>query len=402
MSNPPKLRIGVAGLGRAGASMLAAMVQHPLVQVTAAADPRPEPRDRFEMDLGGQTFASVEEMVSSPSVDVVYVATPHQFHVENVVTAARAGKHIICEKPMALTLADCDAMIEAVESQQVQMVVGHTHSHDPAIRLMRRLIAGGEYGALGMINNWVFTDFLYRPRRPEELDTSQGGGILFNQVPHQVDIARHLAGGLVRSVRAYTGVWDRRRPTEAASAVFIDFASGAAATLIYNGYDHFDTDEFTFWVGEGGQEKTPKHGQARRALDADLSSEAEAALKYSTGYGGKHPAARGRVVALSHQPHFGTLIASCERADLRPSADGVLIYADAGPDEVSLPPSSSGVPGRGDTLDELYGAVFHNRPAFHSPRWGKATLAVCLAIQQSARERREIMVEHQVPNMGEE
>jgi phthalate 4,5-cis-dihydrodiol dehydrogenase len=264
------------------------------------------------------------------------------------------------------------------------------------------MIAGGDYGALGMINNWVYSDFLYRPRRAEELDTAQGGGILFNQVPHQVDVARHLAGGLVRSVRAYTGVWDRRRPTEAASAAFLDFENGAAATLVYNGYDHFDSDEFAFWVGEGGQAKTARHGQSRALLDPDLAPADETALKYATGYGGEHPAARGRIASGSHQPHFGALIASCERADLRPSADGVLVYADEGVREVPLETSSNGVPGRGDTLDELYRAVFHGQPVFHSARWGKATLAVCLAIQQSGRERREVLVEHQVPNLGEE
>ena len=400
IAHAQKLRIGVAGLGRAGASMLGAMLRHPLVEVTAAADPRREPRDRFEIDVGGQTFASVEEMVGSPVVDAVYIATPHQFHVENVVTAANAGKHVICEKPMALTLTECDTMIEAVERKHVRMVVGHTHSHDPAIREMRRMITSGEYGRLGMLNNWAFTDFLYRPRRPEELDTSLGGGILFNQVPHQVDIARHLGGGLVRSVRAYTGVWDRRRRTEAACAAFLDFEDGAAATLVYNGYDHFDTDELAFWIGEGGQPKSPRHGATRAGLDPELTPEAEATLKYATGYGGDNPAARARTAHGAHQPHFGVLIASCERADLRPSADGVLVYADDGVREVPLPPNVGGVPGRGDTLDELHAAVFFGKPVFHSARWGKATLAVCLAIQQSAREHREILVQHQVSNEG--
>jgi phthalate 4,5-cis-dihydrodiol dehydrogenase len=399
-ASTPKLRIGVAGLGRAGSSMLAAMLRHPLVEVVAAADPRREPRDRFEIDVGGETYASVEEMVGSPVVDVVYIATPHQFHVDNVVTAANAGKHVICEKPMALTLADCDTMIEAVERNRVCMVVGHTHSHDPAVREMRRMITSGDYGRLGMLNNWTFTDFLYRPRRPEELDTSLGGGILFNQVPHQVDMARHLGGGMVRTARAFTGIWDPKRPTEAACSAFLEFEDGVAATLVYNGYDHFDTDEFAFWIGEGGQSKAPRHGAARAALDVSLSAEDETALKYATGYGGSHPASAARTRAGIHQPHFGVLIASCERADLRPSADGVLVYADDGVREVPLPPSRGGVPGRGDTLEELYAAMFLGTPVFHSARWGKATLAVCLAIQQSARERREILVEHQVSNEG--
>jgi phthalate 4,5-cis-dihydrodiol dehydrogenase len=378
--------------------MLAAMLQHPHVEVTAAADPRREPRDHFLNEVGGQTFVGVEEMAGSPNVDAVYVATPHQLHVGNVVAAARAGKHVICEKPLALTLAECDTIIDAVDRAGVQLVVGHTHSHDPAIRLMRRLIADGEYGRLGMINNWVYTDFIYRPRRPEELNTALGGGILFNQVPHQVDVARHLGGGLVRSVRAFTGVWDPPRPTEGASAVFIDFESGAAATLVYNGYDHFDSDEFAFWVGEAGQQRQPRHGQSRRQLkSSERTASAESALKYATGYGGTQPQTATRTPPPPHQPHFGALLVSCEHADLRPSADGVLVYADDGVREIPIPGGSSAFRGRSETLDELYAAVFEGRPVLHSARWGKATLAVCLAIQQSARERREVVAEHQIP-----
>jgi phthalate 4,5-cis-dihydrodiol dehydrogenase len=193
-----------------------------------------------------------------------------------------------------------------------------------------------------------------------------------------------------------TGVWDLGRPTEGALSAFLEFADGAAATLVYNGYDHFDTDELHFWVGEGGQQKTPRHGQTRRSLGTQLDPDAEVALKYSTGYGGAHPVSRARVARPTHQPHFGLLIASCERGDLRPSADGVLIYDDAGQREVVISGGLSGVPGRGETLAELHAAVFEGRAVFHSGRWAKATLATCLAIQQSAHERREVFVEHQV------
>ena len=396
MPNRPPLRVGVVGLGRAGAAMLAAMRRHPRIQVVAAADPRAEPRAAFEADLGGSAYATAEELCARPDVEAVYVATPHQLHEPHVVLAAGSGKHVLCEKPIALSLAECDVMIDAVERMGVQLVVGHTHSHDPAVRLMRAVIASGELGRLGMLSHWVYSDFLYRPRRPEELDTRLGGGILFNQVPHQVDVVRHLGGGLVRSVRAMTGVWDIQRPTEGATTAFLDFEDGAVATLVYNGYDHFDSDEFHFWVGEAGQEHAPRHGQARRRLGAGLAPDEEAAVKYSTGFGGSS-AVRMPDGVPEHQPHFGVLVASCERGDLRPSADGVLVYDDNGVRELPLERGVAGVPGRGNTLDELCAAVFEGQPVLHGVRWAKATLAVCLAIQQSARERREILVEHQVP-----
>ena len=110
-----------------------------------------------------------------------------------------------------------------------------------------------------MINSFNYTNFLYRPRRPEELDTSKGGGILFNQVPHQIDTARLLAGGLVRSVRAQVSVLDPARPTEGQCAALLQFEGGAAAALVYSGYDHFDSDEWHFGVGERGAPKPLAH-----------------------------------------------------------------------------------------------------------------------------------------------
>ena len=88
-------------------------------------------------------------LVRDPAVEVVYIATPHQFHAPHAVLAAEHGKHIILEKPMALTLAECDTIIAAVERHKVHLIVGHTHAFDPAVRLMREIIARGELGRLG-------------------------------------------------------------------------------------------------------------------------------------------------------------------------------------------------------------------------------------------------------------
>ena len=135
-----------------------------------------------------------------------------------------------------------------------------------------------------------FTDFLYRPRRPEEFDTAQGGGVIFDQGAHQIDVARLLAGGLARSVRAVTGRWDAARPTEGAYTAFLTFADGAAATLTYSGYAHFDSDEFCDWIAESGLRKSAdRHGAARRMLRDVTDAAAEAALKTGQAYGGTPP-----------------------------------------------------------------------------------------------------------------
>jgi phthalate 4,5-cis-dihydrodiol dehydrogenase len=94
---------------------------------------------------------------------------------------------------------------------------------------------------------------------------------------------------------------------------------------------------------------------------------------------------------------MGMAIASLDRADIRQSAYGIYIHSDEGKQEVDVESRSGGAVGRRAELEELYDAVVGGQPVWHDGRWGMATLEVCLAIMQSARERREIMLQHQVP-----
>jgi phthalate 4,5-cis-dihydrodiol dehydrogenase len=387
MAGVKPIGLGIAGLGMAGAVMVQAAARHPGFHLAAAAEPNAGPRLAFGRDFKANIHSDVYGLCDDPTVDAIYIATPHQFHAEHASLAAAAGKHIILEKPMALTLADCDAIVAAVEKAGVHLVIGHTHAFDPAIRVMRTIIASGELGRLGMIASWNYTNYLYRPRRPEELDTAQGGGILFNQVPHQIDIVRLLGGGFVKSVRAQAGGLDSGRPTEGHAVAFLAFQDGAAASVVYGGYDFFDSDELHGWISERGSAKQPAHGAARRALAARTRDEAElrtANYAYGAVDGGAPP----------HQPHFGLTIATCMRGELRASADGLLIYGEDGLREITLP--APRFAGRGNVLDDLATVIRTGQRPVHDGRWGKATVEVALAIQTSAQEGCEITLKHQV------
>jgi phthalate 4,5-cis-dihydrodiol dehydrogenase len=371
----------------AGAVMVHAAAAHAGYVLKAGADPHPGPREAFARDHNARAYADVKELVADPAVQAVYIATPHQFHAPHATLAAEHGKHIILEKPMALTLAECDAIIAAVERHKVHLVVGHTHAFDPNVRLMRDIIARGELGKLGLINSFNYTNFLYRPRRPEELDTAKGGGILFNQVPHQIDTARLLAGGVVKDVRALASVLDPSRPTEGSCAALLQFDNGAAASLVYSGYDHFDTDEWHFGIGERGAPKPIAHGAARRAL-ASAKDESKARTE-TFAYGNTASE------LPPHQPHFGITIVTCANGDMRASADGVTIYGRDSVREIPIPRGRS-MPGRREVLDDLAEAIRTGKRPVHDGRWGKATVEVALAILRSSREGREVMLEHQV------
>jgi phthalate 4,5-cis-dihydrodiol dehydrogenase len=389
--SPPdhrKFRLGVAGLGRAFSVMLPTFTGDARIALVAAADLRAEARQRFAADFGGKSFASVEELCADPAVDVVYVATPHQFHADHAALAARHGKHLLIEKPIALTLDQCASIMDATRRAGVHLVVGHSHSFDAPVRRLRELVASGDFGAVRMVNAIDYTDYLYRPRRPEELDTAQGGGAVFNQAAHQVDMVRLVAGGQATSVRAMTGAWDRSRPTEGAYAALLTFANGAFASLTYNGYGHFDSDEFQGWVGEMGQQKKPYAGVARPRF---ANAQEETAFKNAHNYGGSNyraPAAQ----AVTHQ-HFGTLLVSCERGDLRALPNGVMIYQAGSSRLEELP--QPGVP-RAEVIDELYRAVVHGEAPLHDGAWAMATLEVLLGILRSAREGRDVTLTHQV------
>ncbi|MBW8904650.1 MAG: Gfo/Idh/MocA family oxidoreductase [Betaproteobacteria bacterium] len=383
------IRLGVAGLGRAFTLMAPTLAADSRIELAAAADPRPEARAQFQRDFGGRAYASVQELCADPAVEVAYVATPHEFHATHARLAFAAGKHALVEKPMALTLAECRAMVDAARAAGRHLIVGHSHSFDAPIRRTRELIASGAFGRLRMITAMNFTDFLYRPRRPEELDTSRGGGAVYNQAAHHADIVRLLAGGRAKSVWAQTGNWDAARPTEGAYSALITFEDGAFATVTYSGYAHFDSDEFTGWIGEGGQKKDPaSYGASRRTLSGNEVSD-EMQLKNERNYGGAKQAKAPS--ALLHQ-HFGVLIASCERADLRPLPEGVWIYADGERRLEPLPPPKVQ---RAEVIDELYAAVVDARPPVHDGEWALATTEVCLAILQSAKERREVALQNQ-------
>jgi phthalate 4,5-cis-dihydrodiol dehydrogenase len=395
------LRMGMGGLGVASTQILPPVTKLPYIKITAAADTRKDALDRFSKEYDAEGFLSFEEMCKSPNVDFVYVATPNPLHAEHVITAARHGKHVIVEKPMALTIAECETMNEAADRNGVRLLCGHTHSFDPPIREIREIVRSGELGRLCMLHSWNYNEFMYRPRMRHELAASRG--VVLNQGPHQVDVARLIGGGLVRSLRATTGIWDPARGHEGSYVCYLEFEDGVPATLVYSGYGFFDTAEFFWWVGEGGQPRPPETNiRARRQIKSIGDPEKEEQFKEAMRYAGSRSGEWVGGHAESHdedryQPFFGLTLVSCEKGDIRQSQDGLIVYGDDGKREIAIP---RGKAGREAEVEELYQAVVHDRPVFHDGRWGEATLEVCLAILESAKERREIFLSHQTPSPG--
>ena len=390
----PLIRMGAVGLGRAFTVMVPTFALDSRVQLVAGADPLPEARARFEQDFGGRVYTSLEDLLAGVQVDAVYLATPVEAHLQQIQVLADAGIHVLMEKPMALCISDCLEMLATAERANIHLLIGHSHSFDTPYLRTRELITGGSLGRIRMMTALNFTDFMYRPRRPDELDTARGGGVVFSQAAHQIDILRLLGGGQVTSVRAMTGAWDTDRNTEGAYSAFLTFEDGLVATAVYSGYAHFDSDEFLDWQGELGTSKNPDtYWTARQGLASLTQDSPENEVKAARNYGGPlyQPADLVEVRARGHQ-HFGNIIVSCEHGDIRPLPSAIMIYGDTQRSRMELP--SPAVP-RAEVIDELVGVLVDSREAIHTGAWATATLEVCLGILASANSGEEITMSHQ-------
>ncbi|MCB1396752.1 MAG: Gfo/Idh/MocA family oxidoreductase [Rhodobacteraceae bacterium] len=374
----------MVGLGRAFALTAPAIAAHPGVVPVAAAAPRAESRDAFRAAFGGRVYAEVADLAADPEVEAVYVTTPHGMHLDHALTAIRAGKHVLVEKPMAVSLGDACAMVRAARAAGVTLIVGPSHSFDGPVKLAADLIAAGAIGGVRMIHALYATDFLYRPRRADELSTDLGGGVVFSQAIHQVDLVRRLAGGRAVSVYARTGgAWDPARPTEGAYAMMIDFADGAFASLTYSGYAHVDGDRLMEGVSELGVPKPAAHRAARAALSAAPD---EAAAKRARGFATLAECP----VAETHE-HFGQVLVFGERGDLRLTPGGVEVTDDR---ERRFHPAPFRTT-RAEVFDTLHAALRAGVPPLQSGVWGRASLEICHALLASARTGRPQGLVHQ-------
>jgi phthalate 4,5-cis-dihydrodiol dehydrogenase len=188
------------------------------------------------------------------------------------------------------------------------------------------------------------------------------------------------------------------RPIPGFYSAFLEFENGTPASISHNGYGYFMGAEMVPW----GDDRQRYDAAERAAIRQQLRSgtRAETAEKQALRIGGEQE----YNIFRRNEPEawvpedMGMAIASLDRADVRQSRWGIYIHSDAGKQEIDiLAGRQMGVGQRRAELEELYDAIVLNRPLWHDGRWGMATLEVCLAIMDSARQRKEIMLQHQVP-----
>lgn len=188
------IKVGLVGYGFMGHMHSQCHVAAGESKIVAVADVDPAKRDEAKEKYNCEVYASVEEMLKSADIDMVDICTPTYLHAEHVVAAANAGKHILCEKPMAMSVEECDKMIDAVNKNGITMMVAQVIRFWPEYQVVKELIDSGKLGKVQWLSarrlsppaNWAWEKWLWDPKR-------SGGGVMDLHV-HDQDYIAYLLG----------------------------------------------------------------------------------------------------------------------------------------------------------------------------------------------------------------
>ncbi len=245
-----RLRIGVIGLG-IGRRHLQTLARMDDVEIAGIADTDPVRLASCSGEFGVRPYATAEALLSAERLDAVSICTPPASHRSLTEDAARRGIHVLCEKPMAPTVSDCDAMAAACRSAGVRLMVAQKKRFHPLVARLKEL----SHGELGPIR-WALVKYaLGRVPMDWFWDERDGGGPIQENSVHAVDTLRYLIGE-VRTVMAVGGTLFNadRAPQPDVAAVSLQFANGSIAALgLGQASEWAFADERFFFACDGGE-----------------------------------------------------------------------------------------------------------------------------------------------------
>lgn len=249
------LNFAIIGIGNIAPVHAAAIAATPDARLVAVATRDPGRGQAFAAAHGAGWHADYREVLARPDVDVVAIATPHNLHLPMTVDAAAAGKHVLCEKPMACTVAECDEMIGACDAAGVQLGITFQGRFEPLAAELKALVDSGRLGRLLWASShtvWYRDAAYYRSKPWRGTWAEEGGGVLINQAIHAIDLFVWV-GGLPSRITAQVGTLNHEIEVEDAAVAMLSYGDSAvgliqATTVAYPGY----AERLEFYGTQGG------------------------------------------------------------------------------------------------------------------------------------------------------
>ncbi|MBM4000585.1 MAG: Gfo/Idh/MocA family oxidoreductase [Planctomycetes bacterium] len=316
---------GVIGCGMISNFHARAIADTRGAKLAACFDTVEPAAERFAASTGCRAYTDLDRMLADPGVDVVTICTPSGAHMEPAVRAARAGKHVIVEKPLEITLSRCDRIIDACDKAGVRLAtIFPSRFHEPA-QCVKRAIEGGRFGRLtlaGASVKWFRTQAYYDGGAWRGTWALDGGGALMNQAIHSVDLLAWFLGDVAEVTAATATLAHERIEVEDVAVASLRFANGAlgvleASTAVFPGF----LKRIDVHGSEGSasiEEEDLKAWQFARSTTRDTAIRDRLAQRTATGGGASDPAAIGH---HGHAALFKDFVRAI-RTKGRPAIDG--------------------------------------------------------------------------------
>lgn len=232
------MKLGIIGAGIICRSHIGAIKRlTDEVKLVAIADIVLEKAEEYAGDMGAKAYTDYKEMIDKEKLDAIIINLPHKLHREATELCAERGIHVLCEKPMAATVEDCEAMIKACNENHVKLMIGHIQHYSANFMRMKEIIKSKELGELVSIvdtrNIYYFQDT--RPRWFLDKEMA-GGGIFINLGAHSLDRILWLSDGKIKRVCGKAGYFEKRYNVEGNVQAFIELDNNVTATVTCIGY----------------------------------------------------------------------------------------------------------------------------------------------------------------------
>jgi UDP-N-acetyl-2-amino-2-deoxyglucuronate dehydrogenase len=353
-----RLKTALIGCGKVGQIHAQALAALPGSELVAVCDASLDRAEAFAARFGGRAFADVETMLAKSGAEVVSICTPHPGHAEPAILAARAGVHVIVEKPMAASLADCDAMLAAARAGGIKLgVISQRRWFEP-VRRVKDAIDAGKIGspALGVFQMYSWRDPSYYQSDPwrGRWDT-EGGGVLVNQSPHQLDLLRWFLGDIEQISGDWANLNHPGVEVEDSAVAILRFKNGALGSIVTSVSQR-----------PGIYTKVHVHG----TNGASVGVETDRGATFIAGVSGIAEPPLNDIWTIPGEEHRLAEFEAEDRDHFR-GIDATTYYHQL-------------------QLADFLAAVVDDRPPLVTGEDGRAVVAIFTAIYRSARERRAV------------